>query len=79
MHNHRRWPTHCGIPNRRVRFAALRAIMTLDPKSPYPGSSRVPEAFAWFAGGTGERRGARGDADHRRRDRIWPACWPPRT
>jgi hypothetical protein len=30
--------------------------MTLDPKSPYPGSSRVPEALAWFAGATGERR-----------------------
>ncbi|MCI0333637.1 MAG: hypothetical protein L0228_10495, partial [Planctomycetes bacterium] len=43
-------------PNRRVRFAALRAIMRLDPKSPYPGSSRVPEALAWFAAGTGERR-----------------------
>jgi CheY-like chemotaxis protein len=42
--------------NRHVRFAALRAIMTLGPKSPYPGSSRVPEALAWFAAGTGERR-----------------------
>ena len=44
-------------PSRRVRFAALRAIMTLDPKSPYPGSSRVPAALAYFAGGAGERRG----------------------
>jgi CheY-like chemotaxis protein len=44
-------------PNRRVRFAALRAIMAIDPKSPYPGSSRVPKALAYFAGGTGERRG----------------------
>jgi CheY-like chemotaxis protein len=39
-----------------VRFAALRAIMAVDPQSPYPGSSHVPEALAWFAGGTGERR-----------------------
>src|SRR5207244_1116943 len=43
-------------PNRNVRFAALRAIMTLDPASPYPGSSRVPEALAWFAGGGTARR-----------------------
>jgi CheY-like chemotaxis protein len=43
-------------PNRRVRFAALEAIMKLDPKSPYSGSSRVPETLAWFAAGTGERR-----------------------
>jgi CheY-like chemotaxis protein len=43
-------------PNRHVRFAALAAIMKLDPKSPYPGSSRVPETLAWFAAGTGERR-----------------------
>jgi hypothetical protein len=43
-------------PNRRVRFAALRAIMTIDPPSPYPGSSRVPEALAWFADGSGARR-----------------------
>jgi CheY-like chemotaxis protein len=42
--------------DRRVRFAALRAIIALDPPSPFPGSSRVPEAVAWFAGSTGERR-----------------------
>ncbi len=42
--------------NRRVRFAALRAIMALDPKSPYPGSSRVPDALAWFAASAGDRR-----------------------
>ena len=45
-----------GHPNRRVRFAALQAIMQLDPASPYPGSSRVPDALAWFAGSNGERR-----------------------
>ena len=44
-------------PNRNVRFAALGAIMTLDPSSPYPGSSRVPDALAWFAASsTAERR-----------------------
>jgi CheY-like chemotaxis protein len=43
-------------PNRRVRFAALRAIMMIDPASPYPGSSRVPEALTWFASGSGARQ-----------------------
>jgi len=44
-------------PDRRVRFAALRAIMTLDPSSPYPGSSRVPGALAYFARSAGGRDG----------------------
>jgi hypothetical protein len=43
-------------PNRNVRFAALTAIMLLDPSSPYPGSSRVPEALAWFADSSAESR-----------------------
>jgi CheY-like chemotaxis protein len=43
-------------PNRNVRFAALTAIMALDPASPYPGSSRVPEALAWFASSSAESR-----------------------
>ncbi len=43
-------------PNRNVRFAALSAIMALDPASPYPGSSRVPDAAAWFADSGAERR-----------------------
>jgi CheY-like chemotaxis protein len=43
-------------PDRRVRFAALGAIMALDPAAPYPGASRVPDALAWFAGGAGERQ-----------------------
>jgi CheY-like chemotaxis protein len=30
--------------------------MALDPASPYPGSSRVPEALAWFAQSSAERR-----------------------
>ncbi len=41
-------------PNRRVRFAALKAIMALNPATPYPGSSRVPDALVWFANATGE-------------------------
>jgi CheY-like chemotaxis protein len=43
-------------PNRNVRLAALTAIMALDPASPYPGSSRVPEALAWFANSGVESR-----------------------
>jgi CheY-like chemotaxis protein len=43
-------------PNRGVRFAALAAIMALDPPSPYPGSSRVPEALGWFANSGPEPR-----------------------
>lgn len=43
-------------PNRNVRFAALTAIMALDPQSPYPGSSRVPDAIAWFANSGAEHR-----------------------
>jgi hypothetical protein len=43
-------------PHRRVRFAALAAVMAMDPNSPYPGSSRVPKALSWFAGSTGERQ-----------------------
>jgi CheY-like chemotaxis protein len=44
------------FPNRRVRFAALEAIMAIDPASPFPGASRVPESLTWFAGGNDERR-----------------------
>jgi CheY-like chemotaxis protein len=43
-------------PDRGVRFAALHAIMTLDPTSPFPGSSRIPEALAWFAESAAQRR-----------------------
>lgn len=43
-------------PNRRVRFAALAAIMKLDPQTPYPGSSYLPETIGYFATAAGERR-----------------------
>jgi CheY-like chemotaxis protein len=43
-------------PDRRVRFAALAAVMQIAPSSPFPGSSRVPETLGYFARGTGERR-----------------------
>ncbi|MCH2115928.1 MAG: hypothetical protein MK171_13600 [Pirellulales bacterium] len=40
-------------PNRRVSFAALTAIMTLNPQKPFPGSSWVPKALSRFAKGGG--------------------------
>jgi CheY-like chemotaxis protein len=43
-------------PDRRVRFAALQAIMTLDPQTPFPGASRVPETLGYFATSAAERR-----------------------
>lgn len=43
-------------PSRRVRFAALQAIMAINPTTSFPGSSRVPDAIMWFAGGNGERQ-----------------------
>ena len=39
-----------------VRFAALQAILTLDPTRPYAGSSRVTEALAYFVNSMAERR-----------------------
>ncbi|MEX2093494.1 MAG: HEAT repeat domain-containing protein, partial [Pirellulales bacterium] len=45
-----------SCPNRRVRFAALQAIMALDPQSPFPGASRVPETLSYFATSASERR-----------------------
>ena len=45
-----------NYPNRRVRFAALQAIMALDPQTPFPGASRVPETLGYFATGANQRR-----------------------
>jgi hypothetical protein len=43
-------------PDRRLRFAALQTIVKLDPKQPYPGSSYVAEALAFFANSQGKPR-----------------------
>jgi CheY-like chemotaxis protein len=43
-------------PDRRVRFTALSAIMTLDPPAPFPGASLVPETLGYFATGAAQRR-----------------------
>ncbi|MDR2116758.1 MAG: hypothetical protein LBP87_10315, partial [Planctomycetaceae bacterium] len=41
--------------NRRVRFAALEAIMTIQPEQPYSGSSFVAETLVWFSRADGQR------------------------
>lgn len=42
--------------NRRMRFTAAQAILHLDPQGPYPGSSYLAEALAYFASTGGTRR-----------------------
>ena len=42
--------------NRRLRMAALDAILALQPSRPYPGSSYVPESLGYFAASSGVRR-----------------------
>jgi len=45
-----------GHADRRVRFAAVGAIMKIDPQRPYPGSSNVTDTLAYLARTTGVRR-----------------------
>jgi hypothetical protein len=42
-------------PDRRVRLAAVEAIVALGPDGPYPGSSAVPEAIEFLVGTAGRR------------------------
>ncbi|MEM9185000.1 MAG: HEAT repeat domain-containing protein [Planctomycetota bacterium] len=42
-------------PHPGVRWAALWAIDAIKPRSPFPGSSRVPSALIRFAGGSSAR------------------------
>ena len=42
--------------DRRLRFAALEAIVALRPSKPYPGSSFVPAALGFFASSSGTPR-----------------------
>ncbi len=39
-----------SAPSRRVRFAAARALVNLDPRKPFAGSSRVVPVLAQFLG-----------------------------
>ncbi len=43
-------------PDRRLRMAALKAIVQLRPAAPYAGSSDVPLTLDYFAAGCGTRR-----------------------
>ena len=52
----RRSSGRCEHADRRLRFAALEAIVQLQPVRPFAGSSYVPEALAFFAASTGSRR-----------------------
>ena len=42
--------------NRRLRMAALDAIVRLQPTKTYPGSSYVPQGLGFFASSSGTRR-----------------------
>ncbi len=42
--------------DRRVRFAAVEAIMKLDPVEPFAGSSYLSESLGYFASTVGSRR-----------------------
>jgi CheY-like chemotaxis protein len=48
-------------PDPRLRFAALEAIMRLAPAAPFPGSSHVVDALAFFARSGGAPRVLVGD------------------
>ena len=48
-------------PNLWLRYAALQAIVKMDPRQPYPGSSFVLETLAYFAGSRSEPRVLTGD------------------
>ncbi len=50
-------------PDRRLRMAALRAIVRLRPTKAYAGSSYVPAALSFFAGSSGVRRAIVGAAN----------------
>ena len=45
-----------GFSDRRVRFAALRSIIKLNPDRPYPGSSVVTQSLVYFTRATGQKR-----------------------
>jgi hypothetical protein len=43
-------------PDRRLRLAAVEAIVRLQPTKPFPGSSLVPKTLGFLAAATGHRR-----------------------
>jgi hypothetical protein len=42
--------------DRRVRFAAMEAILRIDPRERYPGASFMTESLGYFASNSGSRR-----------------------
>ncbi len=42
--------------DRRVRFAAVAAVLKLDPRAPFPGASYLAESLGYFASTVGSRR-----------------------
>ena len=54
--NRARWSKPLENADRRLRFAAVEAIMRLEPVDRFAGSSYVVEALAFLAGTRGHRR-----------------------
>ena len=54
-------------PDRRLRLAATRALLQLDPYEVYAGASAVPTALKYFANVTGKPRALVGDSRPQRR------------
>jgi hypothetical protein len=42
--------------DRRLRFAAMNTVLTLDPKEPFAGSSHITDELMYFAGTSGRPR-----------------------
>ena len=59
-----------GHPNRRLRFAATRALLQMNPDLPYVGASRVNEALRFFASVDGQPHILLADSRSQRRHRI---------
>ena len=52
-------------PDRRLRMAALEAIVRLQPSRPFAGSSYVPAALSFFVNTSGTRRALVGRPERR--------------
>jgi HEAT repeat protein len=52
----RRLAAALNHPDRRVRFAAVAAVLKLDPRASFPGASYLAESLGYFASTVGSRR-----------------------
>jgi HEAT repeat protein len=57
-------------PDREVRFAALAAAMRLKPSGPFPGSSQLPLAVAYFVATTGIPKAVAAASDQEEASRL---------